>query len=307
MSELIQPADAEQQATRTRQRWSPRRVSRRGVIRLSAAGLPPRCWSPSRRAARSRRRPGRTTTAARNSGSGRVSQPAASKNTSTVSQVATTSAGSLVVTVRYRTGPKLRPTILSVSYSGGAKVHVKQPSLIFAFAPRFPLQVRTQPHSAAYYLKSPRPVRVIFFLVRLKAGQTRSLLRVAVRAGPQGPQHRPRPGPDPDREHDARALPASHPWPGQHPPGPAERDDPATPPRLTSRLGPRGPATRPSASLRPRSICFGYGWAPLNGQIAPESGPSVSKARWQRGGGSAAAEFGRGGVRRQRTSGARLR
>ena len=171
MPELTQPADAGQPATVTRQRWSPHRVSRRGVIGLSAAGLSAAMLvtAAASSAFAAPARPDHS--AARTSGTARVSQPAASRNTTTVTQTATTSAGDLTVTVRYRTSHRLRLTILSVSYTGGAKVHIKQPSLIFAFASRFPLQVRTQPHPAAYYLKSPRPVQVIFFLVRLKAGQ----------------------------------------------------------------------------------------------------------------------------------------
>lgn len=171
MPELTQPADAGQPATVIRQRWSPHRVSRRGTAGLAAAGLAATMLvtAAGSSALAAPARPDHS--AARTSGSARMSQPAASRNTSTVTQTATTSAGDLTVTVRYRTGHRLRPTVLSVSYSGGAKVHVKQPSLIFAFAPRFPLQVRTRPHTAAYYLKAGRPLRIIFFQVRIKAGQ----------------------------------------------------------------------------------------------------------------------------------------
>ncbi|MGI9006044.1 MAG: hypothetical protein ACR2FU_07570 [Streptosporangiaceae bacterium] len=170
MPELTHHAAAGQPPAIARERSSRRRMSRRGAAGLSAAGLAATMilTMAASSAIAAPARPDHT--AARTGGSARMSQATASRNTS-ATQTTTTSSGDLTVTVRYRTGHRLRPTILSVSYSGGAKVHVKQPSLIFAFAPRFPLQVRTQPHPAAYYQKAGRPIRVFFFQVRIKAGQ----------------------------------------------------------------------------------------------------------------------------------------
>ncbi len=98
-------------------------------------------------------------------GAAAAESSASMRGATTSTLTSSSAAGNLSVQVKYVSGPKGGIKIVSLTYSGGAKVKVSKPALMFVFGPAGPLLPQPPVHKKVHKNKS---ARAFFLVLRLK-------------------------------------------------------------------------------------------------------------------------------------------